>query len=428
MYGCSKRSKLPIDLSCPYDFMIGRDTLEWPIIIVIFLAEQLRELLFWLTKESVYLLIKAEKIKELAAKAGIAQLGITDAEPLFHMEGLLHRRAAEGRLTRFEEKDPLLRLSAHHLMSQCRSIVVMAIPYSQPVQELPWLIKEPRGLVARCARYFDYHRIITARAYQLVDLLKKETGSGLKCHILCDRSPLLERELARKAGLGWIGKNCTLINKAYGSYSCLATLLVDLELEYDPPQQQSCPDCSSCLSSCPTLAIEEPFILNPRRCLSYLTQLTGTFPREMRPLLENKIYGCDSCQECCPFNWEAEKPLPPEDAFQFFPANPLLLPLLRMTRREYDLTVGLTSAGWRGRTTLQRNVIIALGNSQDSIALKPLARILENDPRPLIRLHAAWALGKIGGAKTSFILDRVRTTDPDAATRSEAVLALAGDN
>jgi epoxyqueuosine reductase len=372
----------------------------------------------------VSLSIKAETIKELAAAVGINQIGITDAKPLEHMEEHLRRRVTEGRLTRFEEKDPLLRLSARHLMSQCRSIVVMAIPYSQPEQELPWPIQEPRGKVARCARNIDYHHVIINKANQLVALIEKDLGTALNYKILCDRSPLLERELARKAGLGWIGKNCTLINKAYGSYSCLATILLDIELEYDLPLQWSCPDCTSCLSSCPTQAIEEPFVLNPKRCLSYLTQLSGIFPREMRPMLKNKIYGCDCCQESCPYNKKSEAPSFPEYAFHLFPASPLLLPLLRMTGREYDLTIGLTSAGWRGKTTLQRNVIIALGNIEDSIAVKPLTGILENDPRPVMRLHAAWALGRTGGPRAPLILDKVRSKDPDAATRREAVLAL----
>lgn len=368
--------------------------------------------------------IKAETVKELAATAGITQIGITDAKPLRHMEEHLKHRITEGRLTRFEERDPLLRLSAHHLMNQCRSIIILGMPYSQPEQELPWPKQEPRGLVARCARNIDYHLVVISKAKQLVALIEKELGTALNYKILCDRSPLLERELARKAGLGWIGKNCILINKTFGSYSCLATILLDLELKYDLPLQQSCLNCTSCLSSCPTQAIEEPFTLYPGRCLSYLTQLSGIFPREMRPMLKNKIYGCDCCQESCPFNKESKTSRFPEYAFQLFPANPLLLPLLRMTRREYDLTIGLTSAGWRGKTTMQRNVIIALGNIQDSIAVKPLTGILENDPRPVMRLHAAWALGRIGGPRAPLILDKVRSKDPDAATRREAVLAL----
>lgn len=373
------------------------------------------------------MIIRAEKIKELASAAGVNQLGITGPEPLSYMEERLRERIREGRLTRFEEKDPHKRFSPQHIMKECRSILVLAISYNLPGKEPKWPVNEPRGLVARCARGIDYHAVILNRAEQIVSMIKKDLNKPFKYQILCDRSPLLERELACRAGLGWIGKNCTLINQNTGSYNSLATILTDLNLESDTALQQSCPDCGRCIRNCPTEAIVEPYILNPHRCLSYQTQLSGVFPRSLRPLLKNMIYGCDRCQEICPANERMESYREPAFSFPLFPAEPLLLPLLEISRREYDLTIGLTSAGWRGKTTLQRNVIIALGNSKEDCAVKPLARLLESDPRPLIRLHAAWALGSIGGSRAFFCLDKSRHNDPEAKVRSEAITALEGN-
>lgn len=370
------------------------------------------------------MLIRREKIKELAETVGIGKAGITTAEPLDYMRERLQRRADEGRVTPFEEQNPAARLSPENLLAGCRRIIVLAVPYANADSVAPGSEESPRGLVARCARGADYHLNIKSKAEQIVSLIKKETGSAFSSRILCDSSPLLERELARNAGLGWIGENCTLINPDYGSFTALGTILVDRDLEVDKPLEETCHDCRMCRDACPTGAIEAPFMMNPYRCLSYLTQATGTFPREFRPLLGNRIYGCDRCQEVCPYNQSAESSPFSEPSFQLFPAEPLLIPLLTMTRREFDLSVGLTSAGWRGKTTLQRNVIIALGNSTDQAATRPLARLLENDSRPLIRLHAAWALGQIGGPKARFVLDKSRQNDPETAVREEAAFAL----
>jgi epoxyqueuosine reductase len=279
-------------------------------------------------------------------------------------------------------------------------------------------------VVARCARSTDYHRVAEDKARQIVELIRRETKVSFKFKILSDRSPLVERELAYNAGLGWFGENCTLVNRRFGSYTALCTILVDQEMEPDALVVNECRSCGRCREACPTNALPEPFILNPCRCLSYLTQAGGVFPRELRSLLGRRIYGCDSCQDGCPANAGKEYSTLPEFIFPLFPAEPLLLPLLKLTGREFDQTIRLTSAGWRGKTILQRNVVIALGNSKDPSAVRPLARLLENDPRPLIRLHAAWAIGSIGGPAAQFALNKSRQNDPEPAVRLEAATAL----
>ncbi len=374
------------------------------------------------------MLITRDKLTELAALVGVSQVGVTTAEPLYYMQDRLRRRINEGRITPFEEKNPTRRLSPDHLLAQCRSIITLAIPYASVNPLLPGSAEGLRGVVARCARSIDYHHFVGYKAENIVSLIKKNVQSTFNYRILCDRSPLVERELAFNAGLGRIGENCTLINTQYGSYTALGTILLDVEITADNPIDQACNNCGKCRNACPTGAITEPFVINPYRCLSYLTQAAGIFPRELRPQLGKQIYGCDHCQEACPDNLAAECSPFPELAYPLFPAEPLLIPLLTITQREFDLTIGLTSAGWRGKTTLQRNAVIALGNSGDRSAVPSLARLLENDSRPLIRLHAAWALGRIGEANAYFALEKSQKKDPDPAVREEADLALKNCN
>ncbi len=365
------------------------------------------------------------KLSELAASVGITEIGVTTADPLFYMRERLEKRAAENRLTTFEEINPDKRISAAALLDGCRSIITIAIPYNTAGLVTSYTVEQPLGLVARCARSVDYHKVVEKYADMLVMAISRERGSNFSYRILSDRSPLLERELALNSGLGLIGENCTLINSRYGSYVALGTILVDQPLEPDTPSDpQVCCSCGRCLKECPTGALTEPFIIDPQRCLSYLTQSSGVFPREFRTLLGNRIYGCDCCQEVCLYNDCIESSPYPETAFQLFPDKPLLIPLLKISQKEFEMTIGLTSAGWRGKTTLQRNVVIALGNSKSKEAIKPLTRLLENDPRPVIRLHAAWALGRIGGAKAKFALEKSRQSDSEKTVREEAMLML----
>jgi epoxyqueuosine reductase len=342
------------------------------------------------------------------------------------MRERLELRISENRLTPFEEHNPALRISPASLLDGCRSVILIAIPYSGPEIPLPRLDNLPRGQVARCAHSVDYHLLVSLKAEQLVQALKQEHGLNFRYRIQTDRSPLLERELARRSGLGLIGENCTLINRRYGSYTALGTILLDTEIEttFKTAEPATCQNCGKCLEACPTGALTAPYIINPLRCLSYLSQASGVYPRELRAAADNRLYGCDRCQEVCPHNEGVETSPLPETSFKLFPAEPLLIPLLSMTQREYDLTIGLTSAGWRGKTTLQRNAVIALGNSKSEAAVKPLARLLENDPRTVIRIHTAWALGRIGGQRARFALEKSLRYDQNTDVTKEVKQAL----
>ncbi|NLZ32478.1 MAG: tRNA epoxyqueuosine(34) reductase QueG [Firmicutes bacterium] len=360
---------------------------------------------------------RLKNLAEMAAEAGLEMAGVAPAAAPPRLRALLQRRLDEGRVTPFEEGDPARRVDAAGLLPGCRSIIVVAMALPCTGEESPAPAAGPRGLVARCARGPDYHLLLASRAKRLLAMIAEKLPAAPAARILVDRSPLVERELARLAGLGWIGENCTLITPSAGSYAALGTILLDRALEESAPLPQGCLACGRCREACPTGALREPYILDPYRCLSYITQAPGIVPAEMRPLMGARLYGCDLCQEVCPHNaalpaegGTKEQPAP----FSFFPAQPLLEPILQMTRKEFDCTVGLTAAGWRGKSILQRNAVIALGNSGDSDAVPALAHVLKRDSRPLLRLHAAWALGRIGGsrARRSLELQLQRETEP----------------
>ncbi len=368
--------------------------------------------------------INGRIIKEIALSSGADQVGITTAEPLFYMKERLENRKKEHRITPFETSEPYSRIKPGLLLQDCQSIITIAAPYAAAEHPVPQKTAEPTGKVARCARSLDYHVLIETLCRQIIKGLQQEFGTGFEYRILCDRSPLLERELVSNSGLGLIGENCTLINHRYGSYTALGTILTTLAFEPDQPEGKHCMQCGRCREACPTGALLAPYIINPYLCLSYLTQASGCFPRTMRSKMDRQIYGCDICQEICPHNQDAKCSPIPEMAFSFFPAKPLLLPLLRLTQKEFKTTINLTSAGWRGKTILQRNAVIALGNIKDPHTVKPLAAILKNDNRAIIRLHTAWALGRIRNGKALFALEKAYHNDPDLEVRKEAKLAL----
>lgn len=367
------------------------------------------------------------KLAELAAAAGLEIAGIAPPAAPAALATRLQRRAEEGRVTPFEEKDLTSRLTPERLLPGCRSIIVFGISHAGPEREERPAEKELRGEMARFARGPDYHLTLKARAERLLELLGKELPGPLESRILIDRSPLVERELARQAGLGWIGENCTLITPAFGSYVSLGTILLNRALEPGSPLRQGCQQCGRCLEACPTGALLEPSVIDPRRCLSYVTQARGAVPAALRPLLGARLYGCDRCQEVCPQNRSPEKPAVKTARpapFTPFPAHPLLLPILEMTRKEFAGTVGLTAAGWRGKGTLQRNAVIALGNSGNRDTVPALSHLLKDDPRPLLRLHAAWSLGQLGGAAARRHLEQQLHREEEPAVLEELRLAL----
>ncbi|MBI4408505.1 MAG: tRNA epoxyqueuosine(34) reductase QueG [Gemmatimonadetes bacterium] len=324
-----------------------------------------------------------------------------------------------------------------------RSAVVVAHEYFVPDDDAA--ADPARGVLARYARGRDYHKVIKKKLLELLTWLEREVGRELPlARAYVDTGPVLERELARRAGLGWFGKNTMLIHPRRGSYFFLGALLLDCELEYDRPfEDDHCGRCTRCLEACPTGALlgrdaNGAPIMDARRCISYLTiEQRGPIPRELRPSIGNRIFGCDICQEVCPFNAPKFVRLTKEK--QYLPRSgataasrrsvpgtegPALVELMRMGEAEWDVFSRASAIRRATRAGFLRNVAVALGNwgSEDAV---PALRAALQDPAALVRGHAAWALGRIGSAAAQVALEARQEAETDAWVRAELELALA---
>ncbi|OWK37863.1 tRNA epoxyqueuosine(34) reductase QueG [Fimbriiglobus ruber] len=277
-----------------------------------------------------------------------------------------------------------------------RSVLMLGLEYGPPVLPLP-STDTPRGRVAAYARGPDYHRLIWDKLNDLRDWLRAEVP-GAAAHGVTDSAPLLERDFARRAGLGWVGKNTMLINTARGSFFFLAALLTNLDLAPDPPQANShCGTCTACLDACPTAAFPAPGVLDARRCISYLTiELRGAVPEELRPGLGDWVFGCDVCQDVCPWNRRAARGTAGPPAFPADPALATLDPieLLSLNTAQFRKRFEGTSLSRARRVGLLRSAALVLGNVGDERAIPALERAAGGADE-VIREAAAWALGQI---------------------------------
>jgi len=277
-----------------------------------------------------------------------------------------------------------------HVLDSVRSVLMLAVNYrsDDPVEPKPG-----QGGVSRYAWGADYHDVIRQRLHRLADFHRRLVPEA-EVRGVIDTAPLLEREFARAAGLGWIGKNTCLLNQRFGSWVFLAALLTSEQLVHDRPADDGCGSCRACLDACPTGALVEPYRLDARRCISYLTvELRDCTPIDLRTLQGNRLFGCDACQQACPHN--RQTPITTEDAFR---------PRPRMNPMTLDELFTLDEDGFRRRfrhTPLWRsrrggilcNAAIALGNHPDQAAMPALQQGLE-DSEPRVRTACAWALGR----------------------------------
>ena len=313
-------------------------------------------------------------------------------------------------------KEPQRRIDPSIPFPEARSVICLGFPYSPPVlPQIDWR-KELRGRIAAYATGTDYHDVIKEKLWQLTEWLK-EQHPGTWARPYVDTGPLLEREWAYRSGLGWFGKNTMLLHKAMGSWFFLAEVLVSLDLEDEGIPRDHCGKCTRCIDDCPTDALASGYILKSPLCISYLTiEHRGPIPHELRPKLGNWIFGCDICQDVCP--WNEKFGQPQEDvADELFPS----LSELMCLDDDGFRTRFRRSAIWRTkRRGLLRNVAIALGNSKNPEAIGPLQTALL-DSEPLIRGHVAWALGQLGDfASLKIYLDQ----EEDRQVREEILVAL----
>lgn len=377
----------------------------------------------------------AYAVKAEARRLGFELAGITTPEPPPHQE-VFERWLAAGRHGEMgylaTEKARQRRGDPRMILPECRSILVLGVRYPAPRDRQEETDSQgPAGRVAAYAWGDDYHSVLPERLQALVAFLEALVGHTVQNRWYTDTGPVLERDLAQRAGLGWIGKNTCLIHPQKGSYFLLAEILLDIDLEPDTPfQADHCGTCTRCLEACPTACILPDRTLDARRCLSYLTiELKGPIPPELRPSLGEWVFGCDICQQVCPWNRRFSAPLG-DPAFAPRPAiaAPDLSQELSQAPSDFNQKFMTSPVKRAKRRGYLRNVSVALGNAftgtPDAVAVDALAQRLESDPEALVRGHAAWALGRIGGEVSRRALLAAGEQEQDVYVRGEIQAAL----
>lgn len=363
-------------------------------------------------------------LRQFAYSIGLDSLRVTDARPFTQEAMLLAQLQATGAYPPFAPQDIQMRCDPQRILAGARSIISVAVSYRLPPHPVSTpKADSPRGLIARYARVGDYHPLLRSKLLELASYLQSRVGHAISTRVCVDTEPLLERAVARRSGLGWFGKNNLLYVPGLGSWVVLGELITDVALPPDEPiSAPSCGDCQRCTMSCPTGALTTPYRVNVRRCLSYITQMPGQVPRELRKMLGRRVWGCDVCQSVCPWNREASF-----GRMNWSPGadpHPHLIALLRISQRDFRRVFGSTAIAWRGKATLQRNAALALGNIGDPQSVDALAARLQSDAPPVVRGACAWALGQIGNrqARTRLLAASAVETSPEVL--EEIALAL----
>ena len=372
--------------------------------------------------------IKAEAIRLGFDLVGVAPVRPSDYAESFRQWIAAGRHGEMGYLARPDAVQSRLAPSP-----QFRSAVVVALNYYSDV--VPRDAGDAK--IARYAHGRDYHKVIKPRLIQLLRFIEQRIGREMPLsRAYVDTGPVLERELAQRAGLGWFGRNTMLINPRRGSYFFLGALLLEIDLEHDEPfAEDHCGTCSNCVTACPTQALlgrdeSGAPIIDARRCISYLTiELRGPIPTELRPLIGTNVFGCDICQEVCP--WNSGKFVQLSREQDFAPrshVNPRkLIELMGMNETEWDAFSQGSAIRRARRAGFLRNVAVALGNWGSPAAAHVLTAALR-DLEPLVRGHAAWALGRIDTDVAREALRDALTLECDAFVRDELMSALGLDN
>ena len=353
-----------------------------------------------------------DKIKDKSKQLGFILAGVTTPEPPPHYSTFEHWLAQghHGEMSYLAtDRSRERRADPKQILPECKSILVLATPYQPPSPSGSGMSegqgeREIIGSIAAYALGEDYHDVLPARMKVLVSFIEEQVGGPVKNRWYTDTGPILERDLAQRAGIGWIGKNTCLIHPKQGSYFFLSEILLDLELEPDAPFiTDHCGTCTLCIEACPTDCILPDRTLDATRCISYLTiELKDDIPVDLRDKMGNWIFGCDICQMVCPWNRFAPEGDPAflDDPSSSLRAYPPLTDELTLTPSAFNQRFKRTPVQRAKRRGYLRNVAVALGNTGDMHALPVLQNALNDDER-IIRDHAKWAIKKINEQKPS---------------------------
>ncbi|MFI8576390.1 tRNA epoxyqueuosine(34) reductase QueG [Rossellomorea aquimaris] len=360
-----------------------------------------------------------QDIIDYSKEIGIDKIGFTTAGAFSEMKNRLIRQEMLGYQSGFEEKDIEKRVDPSLIFDSPKSIIAIALAYPSKMKNAPQSKRgERRGIFCRASWGTDYHHVLRDRLSKLEEYIVSRVPQA-RFKSMVDTGELVDRAVAERAGIGWSGKNCSIITPEFGSYVYLGEMVTNLPFAPDTPMEDQCGTCNKCVDVCPTGALIEGGQLDAQKCIAFLTQTKGFLADEYRVKLGNRLYGCDTCQTVCPenkgmdFHFHEEMEPDPEIA------KPLLKPLLTISNREFKEKYGHVSGSWRGKKPIQRNAIIALAHYKDTTAIDDLVDVMKKDVRPVIRGTSAWALGKIGGEEAQQALLKQQSVETDEEVLNE---------
>lgn len=359
-------------------------------------------------------------IKDKARDLGFDLVGVSPVDSF--PENQLYKQWLDKGFSgemKYLERNPEKREDIQKVLPGAKSVISCAMNYNTDYPYSTEKSDKTKGWISRYAWGDDYHNIILEKLDALIKYISYETSEEITSKIYVDTGPVLERAYGKYAGLGWVGKNTCLINQEIGSWIFLGEIITGIELEYDTTVPDRCGTCSRCIDACPTEAIIDPYILDSRLCISYLTiELKDKIPSELREGIGNNIYGCDICQDVCPWNNRAHishktEFQPRQELF-----NPDLSYISGLSVEEFRKQFKKSPIKRTKRRGLLRNTVVAMGNSGETEFLPHVIECL-NDEEPLIRAHAVWALWKIEGPKSKDILSCLRESETDETVTEE---------
>lgn len=374
--------------------------------------------------------LSRQELSSIATESGLALVGVTTGEPFVDVGDYLVDHVERGHMVGmdwFTADRARQSADPRTLHTDVRSIVSVGVPF--------WSGHVPppdddilHGRIARYAWGRDYHKVMKRRMADLVEEIRQRMGRTVESRVLVDTARTVDRAVAARAGTGWYGKNSMIIVPGHGSWVMLGEIMLDIEIQPDLPLAKNCGRCTICIDRCPTGAIVEPYRIDAPRCISYLTiEHRGVIPFHLRPKMGNLVFGCDICQDVCPYTRAAKVVDDPDFAPRTVEnAYPSLEFLATMSEQEFRATYSGTPVTRAKRAGMARNAAIALGNSGDQRAEAILIRALLDHDEPLVRGHAAWALRHLTGDESTSQLLSSLTNERDPYVRDEIRLSIDG--